>query len=253
MKYKASEHIFTKEDGKHICGKLFLPNKKDGEREENYPLIIFSHGFGSNYRDLEHYGPLLAGWGIALFVFDFCGGGPECLSDGTMKEMSIHSETEDLHLILSEMKKIKDIDADRISLMGESLGGLVSAYVAFNRNEDVDRLILWYPAFSMPEDCKRDFKDKVPENVSRWGMPVSRAFIKQAMALQPYEVMKGYEKPVLILHGTNDAIVPIEYSRKAKEAFRDCRLVEIENGEHGFNGFQCLTVIRECYEFVMQA
>ena len=65
------EMTFRKENGMKIKGRLYLPDERRGK----LPLVIFSHGFGGNFRELEHHGAGFAEAGICCLFFDFCGGG----------------------------------------------------------------------------------------------------------------------------------------------------------------------------------
>ena len=48
------------------------------------------------------------------------------------------------------------------------------------------------------------------------------------------EEIGGYKGPVLLVHGTADDIVSIDYSKKAHEALKNSELLIIEGGQHGF-------------------
>ncbi|HHT84934.1 MAG TPA: alpha/beta hydrolase [Firmicutes bacterium] len=39
-----------------------------------------------------------------------------------------------------------------------------------------------------------------------------------------------------MVHGTRDRIVPISYSRRARQVYRQCQYVEIQGGRHMFLG-----------------
>ena len=79
------EITFTKKGGKKIRGRIYLPENRD----RKLPIVIFCHGFGSNFRELMHHGDGFAEAGICCLFFDFCGGGPESVSDGSMEEMTV--------------------------------------------------------------------------------------------------------------------------------------------------------------------
>ena len=51
-----------------------------------------------------------------------------------------------------------------------------------------------------------------------------------------YQDMPKYGKPVLILHGDKDAIVPMSYSERAAKAYKDAELHVVKDGGHGFQG-----------------
>ena len=114
------EITFTKKDGSVIRGRIYLPEK----RGQKLPTVIFCHGFGSNYRELMHHGEGFAEAGICCLFFDFCGGGPQSLSDGTLEEMTVATECRDLRTVMAGARELDFVDPGRIFLQGESMGGL---------------------------------------------------------------------------------------------------------------------------------
>ena len=229
---KSQDYVFRKES-LSIRGRLYLPEET---AQKPYPLAVFSHGLGSNYRELEHYGPILAEEGIACFLFDFCGGGPESISDGFFDEMSVKTEIEDLHTVLTEVKKLPFIRQEKIFLMGESQGGYVSACVAAERPEDVAGLILWYPAFVIEENAKERAGLPAPARYDFFGLRLGERYIRDALEIRICRKIADYRKPVLIIHGDRDDMVPLSSSRKAVQIYKSAELKVIPGGGHGFEG-----------------
>lgn len=220
---------FYKKNGMRIQGLMYLPEKTGAK----LPLVIFCHGFGSNFRELMHHGEGFAESGICCLFFDFCGGGMESLSDGAMTEMTIRSECEDLLTVITYAKELDYVDSKRIFLQGESMGGLVSALAAAEHLEIIRALILWYPAFGIPEDA-RSRLEKGEYKV--FGIPLNETFDAEAMNIDVYSEIAAYRRPVLIIHGTADNVVPIRYSERAASTYADARLIAIPGAAHGFDG-----------------
>lgn len=223
------EFTLFKQNGMKIRGRMYLPEKIDGK----LPVVIFSHGFGSNFRELMHHGEGFAKSGICCLFFDFCGGGMQSFSDGAMAEMTIRSECYDLQAVMAYVKELDYTDPKRIFLQGESMGGLVSALTAARHPEEIRALILWYPAFGIPEDARIRL-EKGERNV--FGIPMNEAFDTDAADIDVYKEIPAYPGPVLILHGTADGVVPIRYSERAAVAYRNAKLIVIPQGGHGFDG-----------------
>jgi dienelactone hydrolase len=146
-------------EGRLLKGLLFEPDTYGNDGK--YPLVIFSHGLGASFKDIRHHGPGIAESGIACLFFDFYGGGDLSESGGSMKDMSVLTEKEDLLAVLDFALSLPRTDISRIFLMGESQGGLVSAMCAAGRPCQVKGLLLWYPAFSIPGTC-RALLEKAP-------------------------------------------------------------------------------------------
>ena len=118
------------------------------------PLVILSHGLGSDHRIMEPYAESFAENGFAAFVFDYIGGSEESMSDGSMTEMSVLTEAEDLSCILERFRRDSLFSADEIFLFGGSQGGFISAYAAGKHPDEIAGLVLLYPAFNLQDICR---------------------------------------------------------------------------------------------------
>ena len=219
----------VKDNGKMVRGVIFRPDQAD----EKFPTVIFSHGFGSNYHELIHHGSGFAENGIVCVMFDFCGGGDESTSDGTMLEMTVLTEAEDLEAVMDSILDQPYVNNDALYLQGESQGGFVSAIVGNRRKEDIKGLILWYPAFVIPEDAKKRLESGI---TSFGGHDLSPEYDRVAKEIDVDKLQQDFGKPVLLIHGNKDELVPIEYSRTAAARYGYATLREIRGAGHGFEG-----------------
>lgn len=217
-----------------IYGLLYLPR----ERQEPLPAVIFSHGFGGSHDVGAPYARALAGMGYAVYCFDFRGGSPGSMSDGSVLDMSIMTEADDLTAVLSEIRSLPEIDEDEVFLMGTSQGGVVSAIVAARRQEEVRGLILLYPAFVLVDTAQQLYKtaDDIPEISFHLWMTVGRAYFEPLLNYDVYADVAAYTEDVLILHGDADEIVPLAYSERALDVYPSAQLMVIEGAGHGFYG-----------------
>ena len=79
---------------------------------------------------------------------------------------------------------------------------------------DIERLVLFYPAFCIPDDARRGQMmfakfdpANIPPVVSRYPMKLGDVYVKAVINMDIYEEIRGYEGPVLLVHGTKDKIV----------------------------------------------
>jgi len=205
------------------------------------PAVVLSHGFLANSKMCRTYAKLLAKMGYAAFTFDFCGGGLMNKSDGKSEDMTLFSEKEDLLAVIAHVKTLPYVQSDHISLLGCSQGGVVSAFAA--KETVVERLILCYPAVCIPDDARhgkmmfyRFDPNHIPDTLGRFPMKLGGNYARTVVGMNIYEELRGFEGPVLYLHGTEDKIVNISYARKAKDCFPSCEYHEIIGGGHMFKG-----------------
>lgn len=80
------------------------------------------------------------------------------------------------------------------------------------------------------------------------GMPVGHRYFTDVLEMDVFQEIKPFEKNVLLIHGTQDHIVPISYSKQAAETYKNAQLIEIPGAGHGFYGAQ----LQEAGNMVLQ-
>lgn len=200
---------------------------------EGCPVVVFSHGYNGCKTDFSHAAQFLEKNGIGAITFTFCGGSTRDTSGTPTKDMTVFSEAEDLKAVVKHVQKY----SKEIFLFGGSMGGLVSALVADELKEKIAGLILLYPALCIADNWNDAYKteDVIPEVLDFWGMELGKNFFKTLRGFSVAEHTGAYANPVLILHGTQDEIVPISYSREAAKRYKNAMLVPFEGERHGFS------------------
>lgn len=217
------EELYSHNNDFKIYGKLYIPSIK----KEKYPLVLLSHSAFLTNSSLKSYAYQFAKRGFLAYAFDFCGGSSSSKSDGDMKKMTIFTEVNDLKAVIDDLKIRNDVDQNNILLFGTSQGGLVSSLVANDYNNIINKLILLYPAFNIPDQAKN--YASTPFN------PFGDDFINTLIDYDPFEHINNFKNDVIIFHGTSDSTVDISYSIKASEIYSNCSLIKIDNAGHGFN------------------
>ena len=234
-----TEEIWVQKGNLRIYGVAHIP-----QTAGSCPLVIFSHGLGNNHESGARYAQRLAEKGIAVYAFDFCGGsasGVPNRSDGTNAEMSVLTEADDLEAVLEQAKSWEFVDREKIFLMGESQGGLVTIIAASRHPEDIAGMVLLYPALSARSDHgvnRYPDKESVPEEVNLFGgwMRVGRNYITDLWDLDFDRMLAGFSGKVLLLHGDQDGTVDLSWSEQAARVIPDCEFHVIRGGGHEFYG-----------------
>ena len=249
------EGFSCERDGLTIKGTVFLPKGKT-----DCPIAVISHGFMANQMFSQIHAQNLAKMGYAAFCFDFCGGTLVGSSDGDSTDMSVLTETEDLKAVIEFAKEQSYTDENELVLLGCSQGGFVSAIVAAEMKEEVDALILLYPALCIPDDARSGemmFAKFDPQNVPEtfWcgPMKLGRRYVTDVIEIDPYEIINQYTGKVLIIHGNQDETVDISYALRAVETYSqagaDVEMKIIDEGGHMFfrpiHAYKALGYIRE--------
>lgn len=174
--------------------------------------IVYFHGNGGN---LSMWLPVLAtlhGFGYRVLAVDYRGYG---LSDGTPTERGLHRDGEAAvrHAVKSRG------DAKRpLVFWGRSLGGPFAAAAA--RVVPPDGLIL-----------ESTFLDKAA--VLRWN-PVLRALnVFSAYRLSTETALRGFTRPVLVIHADRDSIIPFALGQELYERIEAPKqFVTLAGGDH---------------------
>lgn len=226
--------ISFKADGLNIAGQIYFPEDSDTP----YPAVILCHGVPSGIIDPTDGGyPLLAqtisAEGFAALIFSFRGCGA---SEGNF---DIIGWTHDLKAAIDYLSAIPEIDKNRISLAGFSAGAAVSVYVAAQDKRAAAVAACACPAeftaISGPQpkytiDHYRQIgiirDPDFPPSLEDW----INGF-REINALQSVSAISP--RPLLLIHGTNDNVVPASDSEKLYEkAGEPKQIVIIDGAEH---------------------
>ncbi len=229
----AEQELSIRHGQQDIYGILSIPD--DGR--ERHPIVILSHGFNGTHHFGRNYFSMLAEIGYMCYTFDFPCGGLGSRTDNNTMNMSVLDEQKALQAIVRYFRSRPDVDKRHIVLLGESQGGLVSTLTAASMKKQIEKLVLVFPALCIPDNWNSRYPQlsDIPDTTRLWQVPLGRRFFVELRDMDPYKAVEAYRRPVLIIHGDADNIVPIDYSRRAVGLFRRARLVELPRAGHGFN------------------
>jgi fermentation-respiration switch protein FrsA (DUF1100 family) len=169
-----------------------------------FPLVVFSHGFGTNALVYAGAAEEIASHGYVVAVPTYPLTNNE--APGGRNTLDVVNQPGDVSFVIDQViaaDEIGDIvDAERLGVAGHSLGAVTSLAVALN-------------------DCCLD--DRIDAAVSWAGLT------RSLDGSDPFAAAV----PVLLIHGTDDGVIPYENSA---EAYADAAppkfFVTIRNGDH---------------------
>lgn len=175
------------------------------------PVLLFCHGNAGNIGDRVYNVKLLHDAGIAVLIFDYRGYGR---SEGKPSQVGVHR---DARAAWDWLVHERGIPASRVSLFGRSLGGAVAIELA--THVEPHRLIV-ESSFTSIADMAAVAMPMVPRPL------VPRLF-------DSITTIARVRCPVLVLHGTEDELVPFAMGRKLFDACHaPKRFVPIEGAGH---------------------
>ena len=242
LKKSKVQEPFTETTFECKRGDLTIRGTEYRPEGEKLPVAIVCHGFMAWQDTVRQYAKELARLGYCAYCFDFCGGSvmKKGKSDGATTDMSVLTEVQDLEAVIEYVQSLP-YTGNELLLMGCSQGGFVSALVAAKHPELVNRLVLFYPALCIPDDARAGkmmlakFDPKnIPERLNCGPMKLGRCYVADVIEMDPIQEISAYRGPVLIVHGTKDNIVKLDYSWQAQRAYPNAKLHIIEGGAHGF-------------------
>lgn len=229
--------VTTEQLGFESAGHRIYGEVKRPDVQGPVPVVIVSHGFGGNHTQTPRMQELLAQHGVVVYSFDFAGGsGYESgQSEGSMTDMSVMTEVQNLRDALALVQGLDYIDPSRTYLVGASQGGVVTTLVAEDNPAGVPGIALIYPAFSLFDDAHERFptREDITDTADLMGLTVGRRYFEDVYDVNIYDHMT-FTGQVLIFHGTADDIVPISYSQRASTTFANATMTALDGQGHGF-------------------
>lgn len=231
-------------------------------QENNGIPVVMSHAFLSNQKIMEKYAKALAQEGYVVFTYDFSGGAMFGKSDGQFRDMSIDTEKDDLKAVIAYVEGLQSIDIHKLILLGASQGGFVSCLVAAEYQARVNKLILLYPALCIPDDARKGKMlmitfdpQRIEETIKSGPFRFSAQYPKSVIDLDSFAVLKTIPAPMLLLHGGEDKIVPLDYAKRAIAVAANpaSRLVILDKAGHGFRRGEVETANKHILDFLQES
>jgi len=197
---RIQELTFPSEDGTKLHGWLIMAK---GRR----PLgtIVHFHGNAQNLTSHAMGVSWLAEAGYHVFLFDYRGYGK---SEGNPTRVGIQA---DCRAAFEEVKKRLPREK-RFYLFGQSLGAANVMNLAADINDPRVRAVIAEAGF---DSYRRIAGEKLREAGMSW-MPNLIS-----TALNPIDAVKHIRAPLLIIHGTEDRVVPFAHGQRLYEAATD--------------------------------
>jgi fermentation-respiration switch protein FrsA (DUF1100 family) len=193
-------------DGEHLGGWWIA-----GRADDRLGHVLLCHGNAGNIGDRVLHAELLSAAGFDVLLFDYRGYGT---SSGRPNEQGT---SRDARAALAWLQRRPDVDAGRVFYLGESLGGAVALELAL-AHPPAGLVLL--SAFTGVRDMARRHYRAIPPAVVPDAYPSLR-------------LIGGLRAPLLVLHGEDDMIVPVEHGRALFEAAQEPkRLLVVPGAGH---------------------
>lgn len=219
---------FNSKDGTRLHG-WFIPARPAEEpvsqtaSDPKSPTILHVHGNAGNILSHIWFTEYLPAAGFNLFIFDFRGYGQ---SEGRAR--SRRPLIEDTDAALEYLLARREVDPDRIGVYGQSLGGAIALNVMADRAQISAAVI---------ESSFASWRDMAACAIGGGHAPGVLCRALAALLIpdtcRPDRAIARISRPILLIHGDADSIIPVEHSRQLAAASNgSATLVELPGGDH---------------------
>jgi non-heme chloroperoxidase len=226
--------------------------------ERSRPTLILIHGFSSSLSIWAPFIPLLGMYN--LVTYDLRGNG-KSVRTKTSQDMSLHAHVADLHALISELKIEQPV------IVGYSYGAIIAMEYARAFPKNLKKIIFLSPVYGMkwrffvyatwrliiffanhgPSVAGTNERVNYAQFISRTsdrtlGMTWqqlratgSRSYfwqLQQMYAGASDKHWRDLSLPCLIIHGSEDSIIPLRYAILLQNQLKDVKLIVIERGNH---------------------
>ena len=251
------QEFFIDSDGIAIHAKLEMPEGAG----ESCPLCIVQHGL-TGHMEEEHILAVSASLrevGVATLRVEMYGHGK---SGGTFAKHTLLKWVNNMLDVVDYAKALPFVTD--LYLCGHSQGGLLTMLIAALRPDDLKAIIPMSPAIVIVDSAKNGemfgmtfdpvhIPDRIYMGDPRLaeggteGPSFCGDYFRVAQHIHVDEAIAAYHGPVLLVHGTKDQGVPVQYSIDAAKAYEHAQLVLIENDDHNYHAHldQVCTAVQE--------
>ncbi len=225
------------------------------------PIIVFLHGF-KGFKDWGTFpliAEILSDAGFVVIKVNFSHNGvtpndPVDFTDlGAFAENRFSYELDDVRDVIDFIHSSSfrvpaiEINTDRIHLVGHSRGGATAIIYAAD-DDRIHSVCGWAAVCNLEDRWPQEALEKwkaagvtfVPNARTGQEMPLKydlvEDYLEHQERLNVRQRLQEMNKPIMLIHGTEDETVPLEDTLKATESMTHVDLKIIEGANHVFGG-----------------
>ena len=216
------------------------------ETEDKYPVVVMLHGFMGERGGCDNFEPIannLAEHGIASIRIDFPGNNE---SQEPHTEYTLTNMSDDVTSAIEFMQTSYNGDANKIGLVGHSMGGRVAALYL---NDSITAAALLSPAANTGflgladfmggmeevEKMYAEAKEKGHAPFTGWGEPyadMSLTFFEENETADPLKSVSEYNGKLMITVASDDVAVSKETTNAVINAAQHIEVLNVPNSDH---------------------
>ncbi|MDB4173839.1 prolyl oligopeptidase family serine peptidase [Bacteroidia bacterium] len=242
---------------KGSAGKLITADLSYTTYPESVPIVVFTHGFKGfkNWGAWPLASEIFASKRLPFFKFNFSHNGTTPKHQNEFADLEAFGnnnfkiEYDDLGCVLDFIGKKAEtfpfIWNGEIHMIGHSRGGAI-ALLRAAQDDRISKCVTWASVSNLERylemkpfaEWKETGVHTILNGRTQQEMPIYfqfvEAFAENAPELSLSKNLENLEKPLLIIHGEDDNVVPMDDAYELYKEVPHAILVEIEKGDHTF-------------------
>lgn len=205
-------------------GGWFFPTESD-------QVVVIVHGWAGNRARLLGLAEYLQRQNLNVLTFD--------VRANTGRNTYGQRESEDLAGAMTWITETKGFTTDKITILGNSIGGAAS--VVYAVNHPVGKLVLLSPVLDIGATKWTVLKDRtlILPRLYAMGATLVEQLVFGVRPTNPKDVIDNLQIPTLVLHSTGDEISPIQTIEDAEQALKNAgrtnfQFLYVPDARHAF-------------------
>lgn len=208
-----------------ITGDMFIRGNSDA-------AVLLLHGFLASKESNYIVAEALNASNIDAFAIDFNGHG---MSEGNFSEFTVSKAVQDCR---AGIAFLKERGYGKIGLFGYSIGGFIALNALKKNRVPIKSVVLGSPLSNFQQVFKHvDLNSWRRTNLLRasnlaLNIKLDYAFYEDGCSYDGYDSYSSINKPTLIIHGTEDDVVPISQSEALVKSLPNAYLLKLNGALH---------------------
>ena len=229
-----------------------------GHIKKKATYIVFLHGFMSDLtgKKPKAFFNFAKKYNLGFLALEYSGHGK---SSGKFVNGNISKWSRDTKILIKKIVK-----KNKIILIGSSMGAWISlnqfkfyknqikGFIGIGSAPEFLDYLMWN---KFSKKMKREIKKNGIINLKHgeYEYPITYQLIKDGRKNKVLHKKISLDIKVVMIHGSKDSSVPVNYSKKILKIFKTKRkkLVVVKNGDHSLSSSKCLKIIKKELKLVV--